>query len=295
MSLWHFALFALLLAPWVIALLRSRPAALRLAAVVVAVLPFGIPHFRFITAVLAMVMVIKMLQAAARHEQPRGYLDFVLFLCLPVVARWEVRGRADVSRAIRNVLRGAALIGVGFVVARTATDLKTWPVAFVILFQVELYLLAAGGFNILVAPLALRGIDFIDPFRSPFLAKSPAEFWGWRWNTWVNHLLHRYVFLPVGGKRRASLGVFAAFAVSGIAHEAIFGFIAWNVTGWMLAYFLTQAALVMLTSRWRAFRTLTRRAPAVAWALTMIAMFATGTLFVHGVTVAVMPISPMKN
>ena len=134
MTPWHFALFSLLLAPWGIALLRSRPAALRLAAVVVAVLPFGIPHFRFITAVLAMVMVIKMLQAAARHEQPRGYLDFVLFLCLPVVARWEVRGRTDVSRAIRNVLRGAALIGVGFVVARTTTDLKAWPVAFVILF-----------------------------------------------------------------------------------------------------------------------------------------------------------------
>ena len=291
MTPWHFALLALLLAPWVIALLRASPAALRLAALVVAALPFGIPHFRFITAVLATVMVIKMLQAAARHEQPRGYLDFVLFLCLPVVARWEIPGRADVSRAIRSVLRGAALIAVGFVIARTTTELKEWPVAFVILFQVELYLVAAGAFNILVAPLALRGIDYTDPFRSPFLAKSPAEFWGRRWNTWVNHLLHRYVFLPVGGKRRPSLGVFAAFAISGLAHEAIFGFIAWHVTGWMLVYFLTQAALVMLTSRWQAFRTLTRRAPVAAWALTMIAMFATGSLFVHGVTLALMPIS----
>ena len=293
MTPWHCALLALLLAPWVIALLRVSPAALRLTTLVVAALPFGIPHFRFITAVLATVMVIKMLQAAARHEQPPGYLDFVLFLCLPVVARWEIRGRADISRAVRSVLRGVALIAVGLVVARTTTELKAWPVAFVVLFQIELYLMAAGGFNILVAPLALRGIDYTDPFRSPFLAKSPAEFWGWRWNTWVNHLLHRYVFLPVGGKRRASLGVFAAFAVSGIAHEAIFGFIAWNVTGWILAYFLTQAALVMLTSRWRAFRTLTRRAPAVAWALTMIAMLATGSLFVHGVKLALMPISPM--
>ena len=293
MTPWHFALLALLLAPWVIALLRASPAALRLAAVVVAALPFGIPHFRFITAVLATVMVIKTLQAAARHEQPRGYLDFVLFLCLPVVASWEARGRADTSRAIRSMLRGVALIAVGFVIARTTTELKEWPVAFVIFFQVELYLVAAGGFNILVAPLALRGIDFIDPFRSPFLAKSPAEFWGWRWNTWVSHLLHRYVFLHVGGKRRPSLGVFAAFAVSGLAHEAIFGFIAWHVTGWMLVYFLMQAALVMLTSRWRAFRALTRRAPVVAWALTMIAMFASGSLFVHGVTQALMPISPM--
>ena len=289
MTSWHFALLGLLLAPWVIAFLRARPAALRLAALVVAALPFGIPHFRFITAVLATVMVIKMLQAAARHEQPRGYLDFVLFLCLPVVARWETRGRADVSRTIHSVLRGVALIGVGLVIARTTTELKEWPVAFVILFQVELYLVAAGGFNILVVPLALRGIDFTDPFRSPFLAKSPAEFWGWRWNTWVNHLLHRYVFLPVGGKRNLSLGVFSAFAVSGLAHEAIFGFIAWHVTGWMLVYFLTQAALVMLTSRWQAFRTLTRRAPVVAWALTMIANFATGALFVHGVTLALMP------
>jgi len=293
MSPWHFALLALLLAPWLIALLRASPAALRLAALGVAALPFGIPHFRFITAVLATVMVIKTLQAAARHEQPRGYLDFVLFLCLPVVARWESRGRADVSRAVRSVLRGAALVAVGFVIARTTTELKEWPVAFAVLFQVELYLVAAGGLNILIAPLALRGIDYTDPFCSPFLAKSPAEFWGWRWNTWVSHLLHRYVFLPVGGKRRLSLGVFAAFAVSGLAHEAIFGFIAWHVTGWMLLYFLTQAALVLLTSRWRAFRTLTRRAPWVAWALTMTTMFATGSMFVHGVTLALMPISPI--
>jgi len=292
MALWHFGLLAMLLAPWVIALLRLSPVALRLAAPVVVALAFGIPHFRFITAVLATVMVIKMLQAAARHEQPQGYLDFVLFLCLPVVARWETRGRANLSRAIRSVLRGVALIAVGIVIARITTELKQWPAAFVILFQVELYLVAAGGFNILVAPLALRGIDYTDPFCSPFLAKSPAEFWG-RWNTWVNHLLHRYVFLPVSGKRRLGLGVFAAFAVSGIAHEAIFAFIAWHVTGWMLVYFLTQAALVLLTSRWRTFRTLTRRAPAVAWTLTMIAMFATGSLFVHGAVRALMPVSPV--
>ena len=165
--------------------------------------------------------------------------------------------------------------------------------AIVVLFQVEVYLVAAGGFNILVAPLALRGIDYTDPFRSPFLAKSPAEFWGWRWNTWVNYLLHHYVFLPVGGKRHQALGVFAAFAISGLAHEAIFGFIACQVTGWMLVYFLTQAALVILTSRWRTYRTLMRRAPAVAWAFTMITMFATGSLFVHGVRLALMPISSL--
>ena len=293
MAPWHFALLALLLAPWGIALLRANPVALRLAVPVVAALPFSLPHFRFIAAVLAMVLVIKTLQAAARHERPQGYLNFALFLCLPVVARWEISGRADISRAIRSVLRGVALLALGIVIALTTTELKQSPVAFVILFQVELYLMAAGAFNILVAPLALRGIDYTDPFCSPFLAKSPADFWGRRWNTWVNHLLHRYVFLPVSGKRRVGLGVFAAFAVSGLVHEAIFTFIAWQVTGWMLVYFLSQAALVMLTSRWHAFRTLTRRAPALAWAFTMITMCATGALFVHGVTQALMPSSPL--
>jgi len=286
MTAWHVALLVFLLSPWIIAIFRTKPAALCLAALAVAALPPAIAHFRFITAVLALVIVIKTLQAAAGHEKPQGYFDFVMFLVMPVVASWDAPKRTDVARATRSALLGIVQIVAGTLISRATVELKEWQVAYVVLFQIELYLIAAGAFNFFVAPIALRGISYMDPFRSPFFARSPGEFWSQRWNTWVSHLLYRYVFLPIGGIRNPVRGVFASFAVSGLVHEAVFGFVAGHLTGWMMMYFLTQASLVLLTSNIRVFRRLTRRMPSVCWVLTMMIMLATGSMFVHGVDLA---------
>jgi len=85
--------------------------------------------------------------------------------------------------------------------------------------QVGIYLALAGACNLAVVTLALRGLDFDDPFDNPLVARSPGEFWGRRWNTWVNHMLYRYVFVPSGGWRRPVRGTLAAFPVSGALHE----------------------------------------------------------------------------
>jgi hypothetical protein len=50
----------------------------------------------------------------------------------------------------------------------------------------------------------------------------------------------------------------------------------------MAAYFLVQGLLVVATAT-RGVRRFARRAPTVAWALTLVVMMATGALFVRGV------------
>lgn len=277
-----YALAAFLASPWALALLRQRPYALRTAALAVCVLTFAIPRGRFVTAVFAMLMLLKALQAAAGHEKPRGYLNFVMFLLLPVVVRWDEPMRPDPRRALRSVVLGAGQFAMGILITDAAMRMVQADALFVVLFQVGLYLVAAGAFNVLIAPLALRGLDFDDPFDSPLLARTPGEFWGRRWNTWVSHMLHRYVFLPSGGRHHPLRGTLAAFAVSGVAHEAVFARVPAGAFGWMLAYFLTQGALVVATSRWRAFRVLAKRRPWLSRGITIAVILASGALFVHG-------------
>ena len=148
--------------------------------------------------------------------------------------------------------------------------------------QLGLYLVVAGVCNLAVVKLSLRGLDYDDVFHNPFGSLTPAEFWGRRWNSYVGQLLHRYVFLPAGGRRRPVRGLLAAFAASAVLHEVIFDIGTRKFNGGMLVYFMIQGGLVAATSQSRFFRRLTREVPVLAWFLTTVLMLATGILFVYG-------------
>jgi len=147
--------------------------------------------------------------------------------------------------------------------------------------MVGIYLALAGVFNLLVVPLSLRGLAHEDPFDRPYRARTPGEFWGRRWNTWVNHMLYRYAFAPAGGKLHPARAVFAAFAVSAILHEAIVFAGTLRFSGWMSAFFLAQGVLVILTSHAQV-RAFAKCWPRLSWALTLLVMLASGVLFVRG-------------
>jgi Membrane bound O-acyl transferase family len=283
-------LFTLLVAfgpPWVLACLRRRPRLLVLATAILLLIPLFIPlpyvGLRGLAWITTGVAVVKALQARAGHESPQAYLDFVQFLLLPVVIRWESPRRPDLGRALRSVTRGllqltaAAALALAFDRADVSSATAT-----VSAIQIGFYLTCAGVANLLTAHLGLLGLDYDPPFRSPFSSRTPAEFWGRRWNTWVSHVLHRYVFVPAGSRRRPMRATLAAFAVSGLYHEALVSLASGQVNGWMTAYFLLQGAGVIVTSRTRSFRHRARRAPAASWLLTVVFMLATGAIFVRG-------------
>jgi hypothetical protein len=75
----------------------------------------------------------------------------------------------------------------------------------------------------------MRSVGFVvaDRFRSPFLARSPGEFWE-RWNTYVADWFRRYVFFAVAAEKRWlprhtrtrwALTTIVTFTVIGLAHE----------------------------------------------------------------------------
>jgi len=77
------------------------------------------------------------------------------------------------------------------------------------------------------------GIELMENFRRPYLAKSPGEFWGQRWHLSLCTWFRDYMYFPMGGSRvawpRHYFNLMAVFAVSGLWHGAGWTFVLWGV------------------------------------------------------------------
>lgn len=279
--------FVLLAMPTVMASLRRWPRAVCAVALATCALPFllplSAPFTRAAAAVVSWVFLVKALEYAAGREKPgSSRLDFLLYLIIPAVVRWDTPRRRDTRRAVRALLTGLMQLGILWLLFALVPYLDRHNPAQLLTTELGIYFTVAGAFNLIVIPLALRGLDYDDPFHNPLASRTPGEFWGVRWNTWVNHQLYRYVFVPMGGRRHPIRGTLAAFAFSGAFHEALVGVGTLSFPGWMFAYFLVQGVLVMATVHWKSFRRLAKRAPVLTWAMTVVIMLATGVMFVRG-------------
>jgi hypothetical protein len=204
-------LCALVALPVMLVLLRNWPRLLCAVALAGCAIPFFLaesgPLFRSFSAALVCFLLIKALQFAAVHVRPRGNLDFLLFIVTFASVRWETPHRPDPRGAARRLLTGLGLLGLAWLVRDVVLRLEVRNPVQLFPSQLGLYLVVAGACNLGAVKLSLRGLDYDDVFHNPFGSLTPAEFWGRRWNSYVGHLLHRYVFLPVGGRRRPGRGM----------------------------------------------------------------------------------------
>jgi hypothetical protein len=265
---------------------RRSPLALRTLAALAMLLPFFVPLqfplIRAFVALFTLMVLVKALQYSAGEERPADWRDVLRFFVMPVVVRWDAPRRPDRAGALRAlaiVLGQVALVaGVQWAVHAYLAPRSAWQL---VTTELCIYLSVAAALNGLASLLTWRGIDHDQPFQAPLLSRTPAEFWGRRWNSWVNHLLYRHVFLPFGGRRHPVRGTLAAFAASAAFHEYLFDVTTLRFSGWMALYFLVQGVLVVATATpW--VRRFARRVPHLAWALTLGVMVATGVLFVRG-------------
>lgn len=77
----------------------------------------------------------------------------------------------------------------------------------------------------------IMGIDLVDNFSAPYLARSIKDFWG-RWHISLSTWLKDYIYIPLGGSRctkfRTYFNLMATFLISGIWHGAGVKFIFWG-------------------------------------------------------------------
>ncbi|KAI6690607.1 hypothetical protein NL676_027435 [Syzygium grande] len=135
--------------------------------------------------------------------------------------------------------------------------------AILALYCVHMYLELELVLAICAVPAsAALGLDLERQFDEPYLATSLQDFWGRRWNLMVSSILRSTVYDPVRrrlaplvGARPASLpATVAAFAVSGVMHEAIYYYITrarptWEVT-WFFVFHGNCVAAEVAAKRW---------------------------------------------
>jgi len=277
---------ALAILPVLLILLRNWPRLLCGVALVGCALPFFLtaatPVQRLVTFLFTSLFLIKALLLATGHARPRGLVDCVLFIFTFAVVRWETPRQPDPRRAARTLLISLGQFVLAWLLMRIVVQFDQRNPVQLFTAQIGFYLVAGGALQSALALLSLRGLDHDNLFNNPLASLTPAEFWGRRWNTWVRDLLHRYVFLPAGGRRHPVRGTMAAFAVSGAYHELLIDVGTGKFNGGMLAYFLLQGGLVLATARSSFYRRLAREVPGLAWVLTTILLLLTGVLFVRG-------------
>jgi alginate O-acetyltransferase complex protein AlgI len=112
--------------------------------------------------------------------------------------------------------------------------------------------------------------------QAPILSRSVGEFWSRRWNRPVSDWLNEYVFLPLARRRRPLLALLSAFAVSALFHAWLY-FVAlgWPAAASVAVFFLLQAPVVMLETKWRISRwpAVAARAWTLAWLLASSPLF----------------------
>jgi hypothetical protein len=258
---WALALVAGVAAHGWVALRHGR-GPLMPAVVAALALPWVIPPAwlwpRTVAVVLSVTLSVKCLEMArGRADDPRMLErvgTFLFWLIIPPDStpasdeRERARARARGGlRMARGALKGAIVWGLlALEAALPQLHDDPWVEA---TWAMWLTYLALSGTTDLAGGLAMQtGIDVRESFDAPYLARSPREFWGRRWNVYVHRVALRNLFRPLRGTRRPVVATTVVFAASALMHE-YFVFAALGRfgahTGWMTAFFALQALAVL--------------------------------------------------
>ncbi len=100
------------------------------------------------------------------------------------------------------------------------------------LFSVQIYCDFSGYSDIAVGSARLLGINLMENFRSPYMARSVKDFWR-RWHISLTRWFTDYVYIPLGGSRcsrwRHLRNLVVTFLLSGLWHGASWTFVLWGL------------------------------------------------------------------
>jgi alginate O-acetyltransferase complex protein AlgI len=109
----------------------------------------------------------------------------------------------------------------------TATE--SWLGA--IAYTVQLYFDFSGYSSMAVGLALMMGFQFIENFKSPYLARSITEFWQ-RWHISLSTWLRDYLYIPLGGNRfgavRTYINLLLTMLLGGLWHGANWTFVIWG-------------------------------------------------------------------
>jgi alginate O-acetyltransferase complex protein AlgI len=214
------------------------------------ILPIGLSFHTF----QSMSYTIEVYRGKQKAEKHLGYFaNYVLFFPQMVagpIERYETLGkelRTEHKPIYENFSDGFKLILFGLFVKMTIADniapfvnqiylepSKHSPsqvLSAVFLFSFQIYADFFGYSTIALGCARLLGINIMDNFKTPYLAKSASEFWS-RWHISLSTWFRDYLYIPLGGNRVAlpiwSINILIVFTISGLWHGANWTFIVWG-------------------------------------------------------------------
>ena len=105
-----------------------------------------------------------------------------------------------------------------------------WIAAYLFAFQI--YFDFSAYSEMAVGAGHLFGLDLNLNFKTPYLSKSPSEFWK-RWHITLSSWIKDYIYIPLGGNSKGfilqNIFLLIAMTLSGLWHGAAWTFIAWGV------------------------------------------------------------------
>jgi len=235
-------------------------------------LPVGISFYTFVT----MSYVIDVY----RREVPatRDLLDFALFVAFfphlvagPILRASRLLPQIALPRHItrEQVRDGLWLIGWGFFqkifvadnlagVVNLVFDPAAQPTGINVLlgtyaFAFQIYGDFAGYSNIARGTSKLMGIELIENFRFPYLARSAQDFWR-DWHISLSTWLRDYLYIPLGGNRgsaaRTARNLLVTMVLGGLWHGAAWTFVLWGVYHGVLLIAYRMAENVRALKTW---------------------------------------------
>lgn len=99
-------------------------------------------------------------------------------------------------------------------------------------FAIQIYCDFSAYSDIAIGSAKIMGVDLMENFKVPYLAKSISEFWS-RWHISLSTWFRDYLYIPLGGNRvnkkwKYYRNIMVVFLVSGFWHGANWTFIIWG-------------------------------------------------------------------
>jgi alginate O-acetyltransferase complex protein AlgI len=98
-------------------------------------------------------------------------------------------------------------------------------------YSIQIYSDFYGYSLIAIGSALMMGVRIMDNFKTPYLARSIAEFWE-RWHISLSTWFRDYLYFPLGGNRRSKsrwiFNIIVVFLVSAIWHGANWTFLFWG-------------------------------------------------------------------
>ncbi len=145
-----------------------------------------------------------------------------------------------------------------------------------LLFGFQIYFDFSGYVDMALGMSKLFGLELMPNFSTPFISRSPSEFWS-RWNITLSRWFGDYVYIPLGGSRGplwfTVRNLLITMVLSGLWHGAGWTFLLWGaIHGVYLAAFhalrhaVPRVAAALATGGWQWLGWLTTFAvTTIAW------------------------------